>query len=88
MYTYDTQQKCYRAWWFHSSGQAGESTGNWDPDAKTFTWNSGAQVISAKSHHRFVNHDTFEWGVVISDSKGKVQFQMEGKATRAKDSKK
>jgi len=87
MYTYDAQQKSYRSWYFSSTGQTAESTGTWDADAKTMTWTSvggAGQDFTTTARHRFVNDDTFEWDVVVKDTKGKVLFRMEGKALRAK----
>lgn len=86
MYTYDAQRHCYRTRLFVSSGQAGESTGKWDPKTETFAWISDAPGVSAWSRHRLVDHDTFEWDVVIGDGKDKVVFQMDGKANRAESS--
>jgi hypothetical protein len=61
LYTYDTDRNCYRAWWFSSTGQTSESTGQWDADARTLTWTAttGAPYIST-ARHRFVNDDTVE----------------------------
>jgi hypothetical protein len=85
MYTYDTERKCYRGWWFSSTGQTAESTGKWDAEAKTFTWtSSGTQPFTTTSRHRFVNDNSFEWDVVVKDGKDKVLFRMEGKAARFK----
>jgi hypothetical protein len=84
MYTYDRQRKAYRSWWFSSTGQSGESTGRWDPAAKSFTWTSRtAQQMTRVSRYTFAGDDTFEWNVVVRDNREKVLFQMEGLATRA-----
>ena len=38
MYTYDSQRKTYRNWFFHSSGFYWEATGAWDESSQTFTF--------------------------------------------------
>ena len=89
LYTYDTHQKCYRTWWFSSTGQASEATGQWDADTKTLAWTTvadPARIFTMTSSHHFVNDDLFEWKVVAKDKTGKILFQMEGKATRTNDS--
>ena len=85
MYTYDAGRKCYRIWWFSSTGQTSEATGQWDAGTATFTWTLAAraeQEFTTVARHRFVDDDTFQWDVVSKDGKGKVLFRMEGKATR------
>src|SRR5206468_11671896 len=89
MYTYDADRKCYRAWWFGSTGQTSESTGKWDADAKALTWTASAgEGLTATSTHRFVNDDTIEWSLAVKDKTGKLYFAMEAKSMRVKDSKK
>jgi hypothetical protein len=84
--TYDPERKCYRGWWFSSTGQTSESTGKWDADARTMTWTStGDQPMATTARQRFVDTDTLEWDVVVRDRTGKVYFRMEGKSTRVKD---
>ena len=39
LYTYDKEEKCYRSWYFSSSGQTSEGTGDWD--VKTTNTNMG-----------------------------------------------
>jgi len=89
MLTHDAQKKCYRSWWFSSTGQTAEGTGKWDADAKTMTWTSvGEPAFTTTTRHRFVDYDTVEWDAVIKDDKGKVLFRMEGKSVRVKELKK
>ena len=85
MLTYDTQKKCYRGWWFNSSGQTAEHTGKWDADAKTMTWTSvGEGAFTTTVKHRFVDDDNTDWDVAVKDDKGKMLFRMEGKSVRKK----
>jgi hypothetical protein len=87
--TYDAQKKCYRSWWFSSTGQAAESTGKWDADAKTMVWSSvGEPSFTTTVRHHFVDEDHIEWDVVVKDGSGKVLFRMDGKNVRVKQPKK
>jgi Protein of unknown function (DUF1579) len=89
MLTYDAEKKCYRSWWFSSTGQTAEATGKWDADTKTMTWSSvGEPAFTTTTHHRFVDDDTVEWDVVIKEGTAKVLFRMEGKSVRVKEPKK
>jgi hypothetical protein len=89
MLTYDAQKKCYRGWWFSSTGQTSESTGNWDADTKTMTWSSvGDPMFTTTVRHRFVNDDAVEWDVVVRDGAAKVFFRMAGKSARVEEPKK
>jgi hypothetical protein len=83
--TYDAQRKSYRRWDFNSNGQASESIGKWDEDAKTMTWThtTGDGLISTVTD-RYVDADTLEWSLVIKDRNGKVYLHLEGKSTRVK----
>ncbi|MBC8872541.1 MAG: protein kinase [Planctomycetes bacterium] len=86
LYTYDTQERCYRTWWFSSTGQASEATGKWDSDTETLTWTSvdrGEQEVTTVANHHFVSDSTFQWDVISKDGKGTVLVRMEGDATRA-----
>ena len=91
MYTYDGQRKCYRCWWFSSTGQTTEYTGKWDADAKTLMWTSvpiGGQNFTTIATHRFVNNDTFEWDVTVNDGTGKTLYRVKGTSVRVKEPKK
>ena len=91
MYTYDEENKCYRLWWFSSTGQTSESTGEWDAETKTLKWvwiRSAGQNFTMTGSHHFVADDVFEWEIVAKDKADKILFHAEGKATRMKQPKK
>ena len=86
MFTYDTQPKSYRLWWFSSTGQTLEAAGKWDAETKTITWrrvDNDAPKFTMTARHRFANDNAIEWDVETKDGKGKVTFRLDGKATRA-----
>lgn len=91
MYTYDEENKRYRLWWFSSTGQTSESSGEWDAETKTLKWvwirGVGQNFTMTGSHH-FVDDDVFEWEIVAKDKADKILFHAEGKATRVKAPKK
>jgi hypothetical protein len=84
LFTFDAERKTYRTWWFSSTGQTAESTGEWDEATRTFTWTSVGSAFPSMAQHRFTSEGTFDWQVIIRDSKDNVVFRMEGKAIRAK----
>jgi hypothetical protein len=89
MLTYDEEKKSYRSWWFSSTGQTAESTGKWDPEAKTMTWTSaGNSEFTSTVRQRYVDDDHAEWDVVVQGGTGKVFFKMEGKSVRTSGAKK
>lgn len=89
IFTFDDQKKCYRVWWFSSTGQTSESTGRWDAGTRTMTWTSvGETRFSTTVRHRFLDSDTTQWDVTVNDNQGKVLFRMEGKSGRVKTLKK
>lgn len=67
MYTYDTNQKCYRFWRFPSMGRASEATGQWDADTKTIRWTyvGCGPEITTTARTRFVNDNTFEFDSIF-----------------------
>ncbi|MCP4640019.1 MAG: DUF1579 domain-containing protein [bacterium] len=86
MYTYDTEQECYRLWWFTAAGNAGECTGKWDPVTKTFSWTSvPSPAPGLKVRHCFVNDNAFEWEVTAKDDQGELLLLNQGKATRVSE---
>ncbi len=86
MYTYDSNRKTYRYWFFHSSGGYWESTGNWDESSQTFTFKGGVGAGDATmtATMRFSDEATLVYSLVIKDPGGKVNYHMEGKAVRQK----
>ena len=83
--TYDTDGKEYRQWYFDSNGAlpADGDRGQWNEAAKTFMWKGTDRWGNAGTHvYRFIDHDHFEWRLVVKDYSGKVMSDMEGKAKR------
>ncbi|NQT39408.1 MAG: DUF1579 family protein [Planctomycetes bacterium] len=84
MYTYDSNRKAYRYWFFFSEGVL-ESTGTWDESSQTFTFickpGGGATGVITI---RFSDETTFNWSVIFKDAGGKVGYHLEGKAVRKK----
>lgn len=89
MSTFDPQKKCYRTWWFGSSGATSEATGMWDAESKTLKWSLvGGAGLTATSTHRFLDENKFEWEVTSRDQTGKVYFHMAGTSVRTGEPKK
>ena len=85
MYTYDSNEKNYRYWFFMSSGFFTDFTGTWDESSQTFTFTDwlprrGGATIT----QRFLDKNTFVFSMTTKDAGGKVVYQMEGKAVRQK----
>jgi hypothetical protein len=86
---YDAQRKSYRGWWFNSDGLTSESTGRWDPAAKTMTWTTvGDGPFTTTVKHRLVTDDKIEWNVTVKDNNGKVLFLMDGTNVRVREPRK
>lgn len=83
---FDASKKQYRAWWFSSTGQFNDSTGQWDEAAKAFTWMVFEPELSSTAQHRFVN-DKLDWTVLVWNRQKVMVFLMEGTSARAKDAK-
>jgi Protein of unknown function (DUF1579) len=89
IFTYDAAKKCYRGWWFSSTGHTSESTGKWDGDSKTMTWNSvGEAAFTTTVRYHFVDDDHTEWDVTVKDPTGKLLYRLEGTSGRVKERKK
>ena len=86
MYTYDSNRKIYRYWFFHSSGFYWDSTGTWDESNQTFTFKGrvGAGDATTTATMRFSDEATLVYSLVTRDPGGKVHYHMEGKAVRQK----
>lgn len=87
MLTYDEQRKCYRSWWFSSTGQMCESAGKWDAGTKTMTWTSTRDDKTSTTKHRFVDDNNAHWSMAVKDGRGKVYFLLEGTTVRAQPEK-
>jgi hypothetical protein len=83
MYTYDSQQKTYRYWFFHASGFFWESTGTWDESSQKFTFTGtlgegGTGTITV----RFSDETTYVFSVINRDASGEITYHLEGKGVR------
>jgi len=72
MYTYDSNRKTYRYWFFHSSGGYWDSTGTWDESSQTFTFKGGVGAGDATmtATMRFSDEATLVYSLVTTN----VQF--------------
>lgn len=84
-WTYDTQKKAYRTWFFNSAGTALEWSGTWDEDAKAFVvTNDLSNGITGTLTMHVVDKDTVAWSSDAKDADGKVYHAMEGRWSRRK----
>ncbi len=85
---FDSDRKQYRAWWFSSTGQFNDSTGQWDEAAKAFTWKlTDPNGLASMAQHRFVN-DKLDWTVLVENPQNVAMFRMEGTSKRVKETEK
>ena len=85
MWSYDSQKKAYRYWFFTSQGNTHEATGRWDKQAKTLTMKTDiGNGVTSTGRVRFVDENTHVWTAIAKNREGKVFFHMEGKVTRKK----
>jgi hypothetical protein len=84
MLGYDTERRQYRGWWFSSTGQATESAGVWDERTRTMAWTAAtpANTTTTVTEH-FVDDETLEWNVTVTDATKATVFKMVGKSVRA-----
>jgi hypothetical protein len=85
MYTYDSNRKSYRYWFFLSGGFYTESTGSWDESRQTLTFTNtlpgGATGVITL---RFSDETTFVFSIISKDAGGEVGYHLEGKGVRQK----
>lgn len=87
MYTYDSNRKTYRYWFFLSSGFYWDATGTWDESSQTFTFKGrlgAGDTETTTATMRFSDEATFVYSLVTTDPGGKISYHMEGKAVRQK----
>ena len=85
--TYDRRKKCYRMWYFNSTGITSESRGQWDAETKALTLtvvNDPDSGVTGTGTVRVVDKGEIEWTWVIKAPDGSVGFHMKGKNTRVK----
>jgi hypothetical protein len=83
---FDSVKGEYRMWYFDSLGAAvGPVGGQWDENSKTLTWRGTPQRdVSLVNRERFVDNDTIEWRLVVSNNDGTVSLEQQGKSIRRK----
>jgi hypothetical protein len=84
-WTYDTNKKAYRSWFFNSNGNVVEWAGKWDADAKSFLFKQdlGDGVTDNFTIH-IADANTIEFSSEAKGKDGKLHFAMEGKWKRKK----
>jgi hypothetical protein len=85
MYTYDSDRKNYRYWFFMSSGFYWEATGTWDESDEAFVFTykpagGGKGTITI----RFLDETTYVWSLIFKDAGGEITHHLEGKCVRQK----
>ena len=85
MYTYDSNRKAYRYWFFLSGGFYTESTGTWDERGQTLTFtNRPRRGVTGVVTFRFLDEATFALSLITRDADGEISFHLEGKSVRQK----
>jgi len=87
MYTYDSNRKTYRYWFFLSSGFYWEPTGTWDESSQTFTFKGGLGADATRTMTmtlRFSDEATFVFTLVTTNPDGEISYHSEGKCVRQK----
>ena len=83
MYTYDSNRKTYRYWFFLSGGFYSESTGTWDERSQTFTFtNRPRRGVTGVITLRLLDETTFVFSIISRDTSGKISYHLEGKSIR------
>ena len=87
MYTYDSNRRTYRYWFFLSGGFYWEQTGTWDESTQTFTFKGKSQADATGTMTttlRFPDETTFVWSLIARDAGGGISYHQEGKGVRQK----
>lgn len=85
IYTYDSNRKTYRYWFFHSSGFFVDSTGTWNERRQTFTFtNKPYEGATGVITVHFLDETTYDWSIINKDARGEIVFHMEGRGIRQK----
>ena len=85
MYTYDSNRKTYRRWFFLSGGFYTEGTGTWDESRQTLTFtNRLPGGITGTLTLRFSDETTFSHSIIARDASGEISYHQEGKSVRQK----
>lgn len=82
---YDSGQKAYRSWWFNSEGEFPRrlSKGTWNETLRTLSYVSEMEDgKTMRSSVHFTDPDRESWQFKITDSDGKIYFDMEVTASR------
>ena len=84
MWTYDTEAKIYRAWYFPAgSNRPIVLTADWDQASRSFT-NKGSMGngMTISGTHKFIGKIRYEWTATVRDENGKVITEYKGTNTR------
>lgn len=84
MWTYDSEAKVYRAWYFPAgSNNPIILTGRWNESTRSFTEkvDMGNGVVMT-GMHKFIGKNRYEWTGTIRDESGKVLTEYKGTKTR------
>jgi hypothetical protein len=87
MYTYDSNRRTYRYWFFLSGGFYWELSGTWNESTQTFTWKGKSQADATGTMTatlRFLDETTFVFSLIARDASGNIGYHSEGKAVRQK----
>ncbi len=84
LWTYDTEDEVYRAWYFlPGSHKPTVFTMKWNPEQTAFAGSSDLDNgFTMTTKHQFIGKDKFEWQAVVKDASGKVVAKHEGTKTR------
>ena len=89
MLTYEPEQKRYRGWWFSSTSQPGEYTGEWDEASQTMTMTAvRTEPATLVLTYHFEDNNHTKWNFLMKDGAGRTLMHTEGTNVRVKDSKK
>lgn len=85
IFTYDVAKKVYRMWYFSSSGNTSDTSGQWNEATQTLSFHTdlGNGMTDTAIIH-FTDADTHEWSARVTDAAGKVYFEGSGKLKRKK----
>lgn len=82
--SYDPERKEYRSWTFHSSGYTQTDSGEWDEQARTFTWTARDRDrdLTTTTKSSFPEDGQEQWSVVTKDADGRIVVEVSGTSTR------
>ena len=83
---YDSKDGIYRSWNFSkTSFPRGETTGNWDAEARTLNWKADyGYGFRGKGNWKFTGDDKMDWSFTVTGPAGEALLDMQGTNTRKK----